>query len=286
MKKINQNNQVPILGKICWWNLKDVKIDRISLENLFDSYNLDKKFLPPIVSGRKAFMRTLKEIQKSNLVRKIKEDEKYIIFGIIKEEVDPENIKLEFETQDIIFFDKENKEVFLKLNKLNLDDIKDLLNYFQIIYIAEDIRKVITRFLNYLNAVLLRKTGGIYFVPKNYAVELEKISGVINNIGNSEFYELDIVDSEATKKQAIKLIKSELEENLKKEAENLETLLDNPEVKTSSLSKAIERYKNAKEKLEMYKNLLQFAADDIEQELNETEKRIKDKLVGQLKKFK
>jgi len=284
MKKINQNNQVPILGKICWWSLKDVKIDRISLENLFDSYNLDKKFLPPIVSGRKAFMRTLKEIQKSNLVRKIKEDEKYIIFGIIKEEVDPENIKLEFETQDIIFFDKENKEVFLKLNKLNLDDIKDLLNYFQIIYIAEDIRKVITRFLNYLNAVLLRKTGGIYFVPKNYAVELEKISGVINNIGNSEFYELDIVDSEATKKQAIKLIKSELEENLKKEAENLETLLDNPEVKTSSLSRAIERYKNAKEKLEMYKNLLQFAADDIEQELNETEKRIKDKLIGQLQK--
>lgn len=283
--KVNQNNQVPILGKICWWSLKDVKIDRNSLENLFNSYNLDKKFLPPIVSGKKAFIRTLKEIQKSNLVRKIKEDEKYIIFGIVKEEVDPENIKLEFETQDIIFFDKENKEVFLKLNKLNLNDIKDLFDYFKIVYIAEDIRKVITRFLDHINAVLLRKTGGIYFVPKDYALELEKISGVINNIGNSEFYELDIVDSEATKRQAIKLIKSELERNLKKEAENLETLLDNPEIRPSSISRAIERYKNAKEKLEMYKSLLQFAISDIEQELNEIEKRIKDKLIGQIQKI-
>ncbi|HDD44197.1 MAG TPA: hypothetical protein ENG63_04980 [Candidatus Desulfofervidus auxilii] len=73
-----------------------------------------------------------------------------------------------------------------------------------------------------------------------------------------------------------------MENDLKKEAEILADLLSRDNVRDSTLKNTLDRYKRAKEKLEMFKNLLKFEAEDIENKLNEMEKKVRDKLIGQI----
>ena len=272
----------PILGHICWWRLKNVSISRKALEDLFNLHGLDKRFLPPVVSGKKAFTRALKEIQKSKLVRKIKESEQEIIYGVVSEHVKPDELDIDYEVMDVIILDKVNELIRLKLHRLDYDWFKNNFSYFKSIHTADDIRSMIVNVLDALNAVLVRKHGGVYFVPKTSTDGLDKLANVINSIGSSEFYSLGIVDVEKTKKTAISLFKAEMEEELEKQGEKLAELVAKEKVRVSTLKHALDDYKKAKEKISMFTRILEFQAEDMKNKIEKMEAKVKEKLLDQI----
>ncbi|HDD70530.1 MAG TPA: hypothetical protein ENF94_00045 [Candidatus Woesearchaeota archaeon] len=285
IKKLNEQ-KAPILGKVVFWALEDVSITRSELEKLFEKHGLDKRFMPPVISGRKAFNRVLRDFEKKEkqkLVRKIDETGDFIIYGIVDEEVDKENIDLDYELVDAVIFDKVNEHIYLKLRRMDSDKINEHFSYFKANYTADDIRKMITDcLLNGCNAFLLRRHGGVYFVPKDKIDTLEKLKKVVEEIGSSEFYCLDIYDAEETRRTAIKLFKDEFVQELEENSQKLIELLQKDKPRADSIKSALEKFNHSKEKLEVFKQLLEFTMEDIEKKIKETEEKVRKLLLGEL----
>ena len=279
-----QKQNAPILGEICFWTLADVSITREDLEKLFDKHGLDKKYLPPVVSDKKAFSRALKDLEKKEkekLVRKIADNEDIIAYCIVDEIADQNNIDVDYELVDAIIFNKKDQTIRLKLNKVNHKWIEENFEYFKTIYTVDDIRAMIVKVLKSINAILIRKHGGVYFVPKNSIAELDKLKGIVNDIGASEFYTLAIYNIEETKKTAIKLFKEDFLSELKESAEHVIELI-NKDAHSRYIQNSIDKFKKSIEKLSMFKSLLQFEAEDLDKIIREYQEKISKALISQI----
>jgi len=279
-----QKQNAPILGEICFWTLADISITRDELENLFNKYGLDKKYLPPVVSDKKAFSRALKDLEKKEkekMVRKIADNEDIIAYCIVDEIADQNNIDVDYELVDAIIFNKKEQNIKLKLNKVDYKWIEENFEYFKTIYTVDDIRAMIVKVLKSINSILIRKHGGVYFVPKNSISELNKLKNIINEIGSSKFYTLAIYDIEETKKTAIKLFKEDFLSELKESAEHVIELI-NKDAHSRYIQNSIEKFKKSIEKLSMFKTLLQFEAEDIEEIIKSYQEKISKNLLSSI----
>lgn len=275
-----QKQNAPILGEICFWTLTNVSITRENLEDLFDKHGFDKKYLPPVVSEKKAFSRALKDLEKKEkekLVRKIADTEEHIAYCIVDEIADQNNIDVDYELVDAIIFDKKNQTIKLKLNKVDHNWIQNNFEYFKTIYTVDDIRSMIVKVLKDINSILIRKHGGVYFVPKDSIAELDKLKNIVNEIGSSEFYTLAIYDIDETKKTAIKLFKEDFLSELKENAEHIIELITK-DAHARHIQKSINNFKKSIEKLSMFKSLLQFEAEDIDKIIKGYQEKIRQSL--------
>ncbi len=278
---LGQKQNAPILGEICFWTLADVSITREDLENLFDKHGLDKKYLPPVVSDKKAFSRALKDLEKKEkekLVRKIADNEDIIAYCIVDEIADQNNIDVDYELVDAIIFNKKEQNIKLKLNNVDHKWIEQNFEYFKTIYTVDDIRTMIVKVLKNINSILIRKHGGVYFVPKNSISELNKLKNIVNEIGLSEFYTLAIYDIEETKKTAVKLFKEDFLSELKETADHVIELI-NKDAHSRHIQNSIEKFKKSIEKLSMFKTLLQFEAKDIDEIIKNYQEKISQSLL-------
>ncbi|MCQ6473451.1 DUF6744 family protein, partial [Vibrio parahaemolyticus] len=60
---------------------------------------------------------------------------------------------------------------------------------------ADDVRRTITRALQSMSAVLVRDSGGVWWVPAPHAESMRKLQVAIESIGSSRFYLLPVHDS-------------------------------------------------------------------------------------------
>lgn len=286
-KKINKQTKSggKILGAITYWGIEGtIKID--ALENLYDKYNLDKeKYFPPEILSTAAFRKSLKTAMRGYdkyIARPIIEDETKIVYGIVREEKDLNNIDLGYDNEVKVAFDKANKQVIYKAKKSGLEaeeiaaETKNLYAEMTQTFVPADIQRILRKCIGIqMGSITLRRSGGFYFSPPHCLEDLEKIQKVVEGINENCDFGL-IVITEATKHNVRTLSKEtrrSLEDDLNELVEEVKKFQLRG-VRETTVANRLVDYNDLRQRCELYSKILKVQVDDIQQGIDDCEQMI------------
>lgn len=190
---------VNFLGQLFWFTLPDLKITIEELDELFENANIDKRYLPNAINARDAFRRSTKLIESKRirlndgtyinlLVREVTCDSGKVVRHVVRENVDSKNVRLDFKS--IVLLQNEGEDIYrYDLESLYSEEetlIKNMLDDFKINrnkYTDVHIRSMIMAILFDLNPVVVRPSGGVYFIPVKFGAEITALQQLIIDLG-------------------------------------------------------------------------------------------------------
>lgn len=233
-----------ILGYIAWYTVTKPQLTHEAIMQLVIDTGLDLRIVPKSPRAGDAFKRACRYSERLGLeipyspntanflIRPVAQTIKDIERHVVLEIIDPEGRKLTHETAAELRFVRETGVLHVKMEQLT-PDLKPLLedtmdNFASILknstkYIeAQVIRRMIRSQLEYMNAVLARSKGSVYFIPKKHKKLMEGLTEFTSNCGpGSVFHSLPLVDD--TKQQ--ELVKGAFEEGIHEQSQQIITEL-------------------------------------------------------------
>lgn len=236
------------LGYITWYTLYQPDVTHDRIEQLVNDHNLDKHLLPPKPRVVDAFKRACRYTEKTKIrlpgtdniakvmVPRVAQTPDEVERQMVVQIADPEGRTLSYDIVAKLLFNREH-------NTLTIDPIENYdlqwlvderVNKFQqeFKYALEHIdhqvlRRIIREEFDFMNALIVRSGGGVYFIPKDRydrLLGLQMLFSVFDN--GSVLHSLPLLDSTdqrnmvksafetAVHDQAIKAI-TDLKESLK-----------------------------------------------------------------------
>jgi len=273
----------PVLGFAVWWTIHSREFDRPTLEKHLTN-SIGVQYLPAEPRKKRALRRALDAIESDGFIRKIRDDDSLIAYGLVQEELDKKNIDIKLTKLNIIIFDKETSEVQFRGKYMN-DEIKRLFERYQEVYTAQDLRSIVLSFVKINNGITLRDTGGIYFLQDPKVVEqLEKFFRLIK----SDMFPFPLFDTEQAKKQMFTLVKAELERDVELAAERVKEMTASGKIggtRSTTFENQLKNFKLMKGKLGAFSDLLKNDVEVIDGKLSELEKEVGEALLGELETY-
>jgi Family of unknown function (DUF6744) len=179
------------LGDIVYWTLAEARIDRSTLESIWNSAQLDSAHLPEPPTAEKALKAAVREAavgQPDRLIRLGKEDEKEIVFDVVRERKHADgSITYQQETRVILYRQAESISSDVPGHDL-AGVIAARFSELRSTHTSDDIRRAMMKVLDACAAVTLRDHGGIYWCPAPYAETIGRLQGAVEKIGSSRVY--------------------------------------------------------------------------------------------------
>jgi len=210
-------NNENILGNLVWFSVSDLDILREDLVKLAQHASLPEKYVPAPIRPTDAFRRATSEVggvinaggdQTTVLmVREVLSDEERVVRHLIKEVRDKKNVRLSYDQVGVIEFDRRAEAVtgaaYEDSAKSAVAKAKKLFDRYRDYYGADHIRRMLKAALDDCQAVGVRPSGGVYFVPRQYEKTAKALSSLIKTLpGNSvELHLVPLVD--ATEQRAM-----------------------------------------------------------------------------------
>jgi len=153
-----------------------------------ERHGLAGDFLNP-PSLKSAFSRSINEMEKlmpAKFAREVRETGEKKVMAIIREEHETNTEQFDFEVETIAELDKTRKSVLAHGPDKGLVE-KRFLHYSQNV-IGDDLRQMARKVVESLGGLSLRGSvnvrdaGGIYFVPRKHAKQLEALSNVLEEL--------------------------------------------------------------------------------------------------------
>lgn len=233
------------IGTICWFSIINAKVKHEQLKKLFKQYGLDEKFLPPDLKPVHAYRKATAEIKcdyptpwagdghKARiLVREVSHDKGQVERHIVREAVNPSGKKLAYEKLGEARFYRsatgqpggerirfqitepalvhpDEKGILDDLVKRMRSDYHELCTFHD----SNAIRGVVRNYVTSLNAIIVRKTGGVYFVHKTRQNEVGALQKFVRELG-SAFHLLPLVDTGEQREMLSDAFQTEVEEDV------------------------------------------------------------------------
>ena len=258
------------LGDIVFWALADARIDRVTLESLWTEAGLDLDLLPEPPTPEKALKLAVRETQvgqKQRLIRFGKEDEAEIVFVIVREHRD-EDGNLSYSTEARITLDREREVV--SSDTPTHDLALAIVAGFQLLrttHTPDDIRRALVKALASFKSVTLRESGGIYWTPSPFAEKLRALQGAIERIGTSRLYLLPVHRSPDAERTLGEMARGSIEEELGALKTEIQSFVDRPPERTSTLSRRFEAFETLRSRASLYRDVLRCQVQDLDAEL-------------------
>lgn len=178
------------MGLLVWYTVGSLEISRDSIAKLFDEIGIDRAYLPREISPRNAFRRAMKKFETTGvplengynvnyLPRLVKGGREKIIYHIVKEVVDPQNVRLSYEPIiEVSYNDRLSVTGMMKLTveEYNMEaEIAPAVSHCINHYGSEAVRQIFRRITEKCCRVMLRESGGVYFIPEAYGDEVTKM---------------------------------------------------------------------------------------------------------------
>ena len=244
------------IGSTVWWELSDADMDYDALKSLLASNGIDARetkdggLMPSRVTPCSAWKRALAEFKKSDYVKAnhlVIDSEDIIadkatgqtpkgLLTVHTKSVDGNAGQVGFTQQWALEFDKNAKPddpaSGVISRKYTVDqNVQDAL-FDQVVQgyrkalnqvNLNDVRETIKRVLASARAFSMRKQGGIYFVPQEYANVVATLEGIVSSIGDSK---LQVLQLPKTSERTVETFKSTLVDALETELEGLSKSLE------------------------------------------------------------
>jgi len=199
------------LGNLVWFSVSDLEILRADLTKLAQHSGLPEKYVPAPIRPTDAFRRATGEVggviksvgeeTTAIMVREVLSDEERVVRHLIKEVRDKKNVRLSYDQVGAIEFDRQTESIIASAS----DDAarsaavkaKMLFDKYRDFYGADHLRRMLKTVLDDCQAVGVRPSGGVYFVPRQYESTVKALSSLIKTLpGNSvELHLVPLVDA-------------------------------------------------------------------------------------------
>lgn len=284
-KKLNQKlndaqaKNGKILGSVIYWGLRDCRIGCDDLEQLFEKYNLDKKYLPPDrrpkTAATKAISNTFsKQGTDGFLARKIASKGARTFWGIVREARNKEKVSLAYKCDIKLKFDMANSILEIEGDPKSDPEAyaraeQAIAEYHALLheYTGYDIQRMIIEAVKDMGGISLRKGGGNYFVAYTYHGVLCAIQNVVEEIGSSE---VGILNLSAGDEQSIRSLRRDTDRSFVQQIQDLKDSLkafqDADNVRKSAVAYRFEQLQTLKKNVEMYASILNMNVESLHEE--------------------
>ncbi len=323
LSEIENQTGPDFLGHVVNWRLMNIRVPEADLKTALDHAGFGNH-LPALPTPRKALRRALEtwiadrtqqqtgipqpvptsdqedENQKeSTLIRVInKPGADHLVFGIVSENVDFNKLGLSYGTQLRILLHKKSGEILctteadgvISAQNESTQVTREIIPYFnefRHLYFTDDLSKMVHAIVTSMNAVSLRKEGGVYFVPHAERRQIELAKELIASLpttGHDKPYLLAIpvINNEAAKADVALAIHHGFLDELKNMASDLERFAqaEPGSVRSETISNRLVQYQHVKEKVGMYATLLSMQQDDIVKGLEALTSKAREIVLG------
>jgi len=207
----NTDNTNNILGNLLWFTVSDLEVLRTDLVKLVQHSGVPEKYIPAPIRPTDAFRRATSEVggvinsvgdeTTVLMVREVLSDEESVVRHMILEIRDKKNIRLSYNQVGTIIFDRRTETMITSAsdNSAQIAAVKAkmLFDRYRDYYGADHIRRMVKTVLDDCQAVGVRPSGGVYFVPRQYESTARALSSLIKTLpGNTvELHLVPLMDA-------------------------------------------------------------------------------------------
>lgn len=294
-------DQMPFLGRLSWFTIRETRIDRYSLENIIHQIGLNSsRYLPKPINSKDALRRATKEAETKRarldgdkylnlMIREVKKDP--IVRQMVREVVDARNVRLDYKpVYQWSLIDDQLDECQLAgdLYPCEREAIEKVIRLYPECcryYNGTTIRNLVQDILGTCSPVSVRPSGGVYFTPENYSPMIDDLEGLIACLKPfavdqpSTFYSIPVIDGEKHRM----MIKESVEDQVKSEAQALIREMadlikgqgqDGTRTITPKLiQQYIERIKSLNAQCREYRELLEMEIENVDSVLQIAKKQ-------------
>jgi hypothetical protein len=323
LSQIENQTGPDLLGYVVNWRLMNIRVQEGDLKTALDRAGFSNH-LPTLPTPRKALRRALEawiaertqhhtgspqptigcdeedENQKeTTLIRVInKAGAEHLVFGIVSENVDFNKLGLSYGTQLRILLHKKTGEIVcttdadgvISAQNESSQVTKEIIPYyneFRRLFFTDDLSKMVHAIVTSMNAVSLRKEGGVYFVPQAERHQIELAKELIASLPTSAFHKpyllaIPVINSDGAKADVALAIHHGFLDELKALAADLDRFAqaEPGSVRSETISNRLLQYQYVKEKVGMYATLLSMQQDDIVRGLEALTNKAKEIVLG------
>lgn len=308
LSQIENQNGPDILGYVVNWRLMNIRVQEPDLTTALDRAGFSKH-LPSSPTPRRALRRALEawisdrtqqrsansrpthsqiaddseeDQRESTLIRVInRAGAEHLVFGIVSENVDFTKLGLSYGTQLRILLHKKTGEILCTTDAAGVISAqnessqvtRELIPYykeFRRLFFTEDLSKMVHAIVTGMNAVSLRKEGGIYFVPHAERQQIDLAKQLIASLPTTAQHQPYLVALPVHNTDVAKAdVALAIHHGFLDELRNMESDLDRfaqaepGTVRPDTIANRLLQYKFVKEKVGMYATLLSMQQDTI-----------------------
>jgi len=295
-------NSGDYLGDEVFWSISDADIEPQVVRSLCVQHGLDVRLAPEYPTTEMAFRRAvdrlkaryvqrLAGIADNVIMRKIKEDNEAIVYGVVIEQIEeqiPQGIAtvngmlidktVKHKTDDRIAFFKESGDVVSDKNSIAAQEVGNLFEYYKNHLINDDILAMLQKAMNLFQAVAIRERGGVYFVPAHYSEQLKALQTVVESIGKSSVGILNLYGTKTSTSALNKAVNAELTSQLNALVGELKDF--NTDTRKSALNSRLEKFKELKQRVKLYDEILTITKDELIAQAEMAERKVIELING------
>lgn len=242
-------------GVNVWWTVPEVIRDGITVQTALAKHGFDTKDIP-LPSRRTEVSRAAYSFQnrlgKSNrrVTEKANDSINFVTYGILDREQETSD-KVGFSQHTTIRLDKSTEEV--KVEGSLSAEVMDAVKTYTGKITDDDIRYFLRKIIRRCYGIAKRPTGGIYFVPEQFADAIKKAQAVLDDLGTgAKLYVEGIVNGVQERANIWASVEEDIEGQL------VETLsaVERIEKRANAIKDHEEKLTGVKKLMEVYVGLL------------------------------
>lgn len=272
------------VGHLIWYSIQNVKITREELEHKMSAFQIDTAHLPNPIRPSDAFRRSTQELKRTKvptmegnvylnyLTREVTTDNQLIQRNVVIERVDRAGKKLAYDTEVVkILLNKSDNTVSYEstsvdpLAKLLAEEAKERYEQYKKLYDSQNIRQFVGKVLDTMATTSVRASGGVYFVPCTYDVQLHQLASLINDLADSTATCIPLFNI----KSSHEMVNRQIAEDMKKAMDTCETIVLKPGVTKAALKEAMANAKKVAQTYNEYKAILELQTDVLDGKVND-----------------
>ena len=275
------------IGDLVMWSLRGAVMSETDLQALYVQNGLDwDKWGMGEITARVTFRTALRlakqQTEKAGLMfRPIDETDAEVVIGVVNERKLTQTRDLKYSLECRIMFDKKNEAVKTDDDSEPKDqqhpagrEVRELYKNLRSYYTSRSFVMLLTCSVHKMESIVMRETGGVYFVPHHHHTELMKLRAVINQVGRSYITALPIWDDESSKQDVGHVTKQALEEELAKLAAQIKDFVADPP-RRDTMRNRLEEFQAMRSRASMFSTMLSVTVSDLEQGITDCEDTLK-----------
>lgn len=261
-------------GAVTWWRLSGV-IDYDRLVEEWKARDLPLADLPAPPSDNASLRRAVEDYRgPRTLIRSMPGGG----YAIVDEEFgDDESDDPEYEVRFKVWLDMDDLEMRFdrEMPEQEVDKIHEAFTRCRRELHHTEVSSWMVRRVKAVQSISLRDTGGIYFVPEQFAATWSDFADIIAKVSPSRVYEIPALKND----RAVEAIMEAVIDDAASEVEKLTKALDEKDYTERGLRGKAQRCEAIADKLRLYEDLLGRQLTGIHDRVQEVDARIADMIL-------
>jgi len=292
--------ELPLVGYTIFWRLAGLRVKHQNLCDLLEQFGL-KTFAPDPPTPRKALRRALEawiaskeasaaaasggaggeDHQQRTLIRVINQaGRENLVFALVAEDVNLAQLGLSYATDLRILLEKKTGamvctttsrgaiDAFTESQRVSAE-LSPFWGEYKDLHVAGDLSETIISIVTGMEATSLRRSGGLYFVPRSRQGDLERLRAFVAALPHADWGEpfvcaVGVPDTAKTKKQMAQALHAGMMDEVGAAVSDLKRITESSDtVREKTVQQRLLAYRRLKARAQIYADLLEMNQEAI-----------------------